>query len=64
MTEKITICIGREYGSGGREIGEKLAVSVKTADTYKTRVMEKLNFTKKSELIDYALKYGLLSDKN
>lgn len=51
-------------GLSMREIGEKLAVSVKTADTYKTRVMEKLNFTKKSELIDYALKYGLLSDKN
>lgn len=25
MTEKKIICIGREYGSGGREIGEKLA---------------------------------------
>lgn len=24
MTEKTIICIGREYGSGGREIGEKL----------------------------------------
>ena len=22
---KLIICIGREYGSGGREIGEKLA---------------------------------------
>ena len=47
-----------------REIGEQLSVSAKTAETYKTRVMEKLNFTKKSELIDYALKYGLLSDKH
>lgn len=28
MTEKITICIGREYGSGGREIGEKLAAKL------------------------------------
>lgn len=24
MAEKVIICIGREYGSGGREIGEKL----------------------------------------
>lgn len=51
-------------GLSMREIGECLDVSIKTVDTYKTRVMEKLNFTKKSELIDYALKYGLLSDKN
>lgn len=51
-------------GLSMREIGEHLAVSIKTVDTYKTRVMEKLNFTKKSELIDYALKYGLLSDKS
>ncbi|KYZ75334.1 two-component system response regulator [Anaerosporomusa subterranea] len=51
-------------GLSMREIGEHLAVSIKTVDTYKTRMMEKLNFTKKSELIDYALKYGLLSDKS
>lgn len=51
-------------GLSMREIGERLAVSIKTVDTYKTRVMEKLHFSKKSELIDYALKYGLLSDKN
>lgn len=51
-------------GLSMREIGEHLAVSIKTVDTYKTRVMDKLNFTKKSELIDYALKYGLLSDKS
>jgi hypothetical protein len=25
--------------------------------------MEKLNFTKKSELVSYALKHGLLTDK-
>lgn len=25
MAEKVIICIGREYGSGGREIGEKLS---------------------------------------
>jgi DNA-binding NarL/FixJ family response regulator len=50
-------------GLSMREIGEHLSVSIKTVDTYKNRVMEKLNFTKKSELIDYALKYGLLSDK-
>ncbi len=42
-----------------REIGEQLGLSVKTVDTYKTRIMEKLGFEKKSELIAYAAKQGL-----
>ena len=42
-----------------REIGEQLGLSVKTVDTYKTRIMEKLGFQKKSELIAYAAKQGL-----
>ena len=25
MQKKVTVTIGREYGSGGREVGEKLA---------------------------------------
>lgn len=25
MTEKFTVCIGRQYGSGGREVGQLLA---------------------------------------
>ena len=43
-----------------KEIGEHLCLSVKTIDTYKTRIMEKLSITKKSELISYAIKHGLL----
>lgn len=43
------------------EIAEKLMLSVKTIDTYKTRLMDKLNYSKKSELVDYAIKYSLLS---
>ncbi len=42
-----------------REIGEQLGLSVKTVDTYKSRIMEKLGFEKKSELIAYAAKQGL-----
>lgn len=42
-----------------REIGEQLGLSIKTVDTYKTRIMEKLGFEKKSELIAYAAKQGL-----
>lgn len=42
------------------EIGEQLHLSLKTIDTYKTRVFNKLNISKKSELVDYALQYNLL----
>lgn len=43
-----------------KEIGEQLCLSVKTVDTYKTRIMEKLSITRKSELISYAIRHGLL----
>ncbi len=46
------------------EIGAKLFLSVKTVDTYKTRLMEKLGLSKKSELVEYSLKHGLLSTKD
>lgn len=45
-----------------KEIAGKLFLSVKTVDTYKTRIMEKLDFTRKSDLIEYAIKYGLLTE--
>ena len=45
-----------------REIGDQLGLSVKTIDTYKTRIMEKLGLSKKSDLISYALKKGLLDE--
>ena len=50
------------HGYSLSEIGEKLNLSIKTVDTYKIRLMEKLQATKKSELVNYALKYGLLKD--
>ena len=41
-------------------IAEKLYISIKTVSTYKTRLMQKLGFTQKHELVDYALKHHLL----
>lgn len=46
------------------QTGKMLCLSVKTVDTYKTRMMEKLGLTKKSQLVDYALKYDLLPAKS
>ncbi|MDR5583058.1 response regulator transcription factor, partial [Paenibacillus larvae] len=44
------------------ETAKALTVSIKTVDTHKTRMMNKLNISKKSELIEYALEYRLLND--
>ena len=43
------------------QIAGLLHLSVKTIDTHKTHVMEKLNLTHKSQLVDYALRHGLLA---
>ena len=47
-------------GYTGQEIGERLVLSPKTVDTYRQRVMEKLNLHHRSELVKYALRKGLL----
>lgn len=46
-----------------KEIADSLYLSIKTVDTYKTRIMEKLNYTRKSELVGYALKYGFITKR-
>jgi len=47
-------------GFSNQEIADKLIISPKTVDTYRARIMEKLNLHHRSELIKYALKKGLL----
>ena len=49
------------HGYSLAEVAERLSLSIKTVDTYKVRLTEKLKTTKRSELVSYALKYGLLS---
>jgi two-component system, NarL family, response regulator NreC len=43
------------------EIGEQLQISPKTVDTYRQRMMEKLNLHHRSELVRLAIREGLLS---
>lgn len=50
-------------GYSSREIGEKLFISPKTVDTYRARVMEKLELTHRSDLVRFALETGLLHSK-
>jgi two-component system response regulator NreC len=47
-------------GFTNNEIAEQLVISPKTVDTYRQRIMEKLNLHHRSELVRYALKKGLL----
>ena len=47
-------------GFSNQEIGNKLIISPKTVDTYRARLMDKLNIHHRSELIRYALRHGLL----
>ena len=50
-------------GYSSSEIGEKLFISPKTVDTYRSRIMEKLKLTHRSELVRFALKTGLLKSE-
>ncbi|MEX2468014.1 MAG: response regulator transcription factor [Gemmatimonadota bacterium] len=47
-------------GFSSREIGGKLFISPKTVDTYRSRIMEKLGLSHRSELVRFALEVGLL----
>ncbi len=49
-------------GFSSREIGLKLFISPKTVDTYRSRIMDKLGLTHRSELVRFALRVGLLKE--
>lgn len=48
-------------GYSNKEIAENLIISVKTVETHKSNLMEKLGFKTRPELVKYALKKGLLN---
>ncbi|MCB0183756.1 MAG: response regulator transcription factor, partial [Caldilineaceae bacterium] len=50
-------------GHSNKEIAEMLYLSVKTVETYKARLMEKLALQTRSALVRFALKHGLLRDE-
>ncbi len=49
-------------GFTNQEIAAKLFISIKTVETYKARMMEKLAVTSRAELVRYALQHGLLTE--
>lgn len=51
-------------GYTNQQIADRLYLSVKTVETYKARLMEKLNLGSRVELVRYALQHGFLSKDN
>ncbi len=49
-------------GYTNQQVADQLFVSVKTVETYKARVIEKLNLHGRVELVRYALQRGLLAN--
>jgi DNA-binding NarL/FixJ family response regulator len=50
------------WGYSNKEIAAGLGLSVKTVETYKVRVGEKLGLRSRTEMVRYALRQGWLSD--
>jgi two-component system response regulator NreC len=48
-------------GYSNKEIAEHLIISVKTVETHKSNLMEKLNLKTRPELVKFAMKRGLLN---
>lgn len=47
-------------GFTSREIGEKLTISPKTVDTYRQRASDKLDIDSRADLVQFAIKAGIL----
>jgi DNA-binding NarL/FixJ family response regulator len=50
------------WGCSNKEAADKLNVSVKTVETYRVRIAEKLGLRSRAELVKYALRRGWLKD--
>jgi DNA-binding NarL/FixJ family response regulator len=50
-------------GHTNQQVAERLALSVKTVETYRARLMEKLGLRTRADLVRYALSTGLLSPR-
>lgn len=48
-------------GYTNQEIADELVISIKSVETYKTRLMDKLELRRRSELVRYATEHGILS---
>ncbi|MFN8465950.1 MAG: LuxR C-terminal-related transcriptional regulator [Caldilineaceae bacterium] len=47
-----------------REIAEALIISAKTVERHRENIMSKLDMHNRAELVKYAMKKGLISDRD
>jgi len=47
-------------GYTSREIGDQIGISPRTVETYRARIQVKLGLMHRHELVEYALKYGII----
>lgn len=48
-------------GVGNKEVSERLFISVRTVETHKTHILDKLGLKNTTELIKYAIKHNIIS---
>jgi two-component system, NarL family, response regulator NreC len=52
------------WGYSNKEIAAQLGLSVKTVETYKVRIGEKLGLRSRTQMVQYALRRGWLSEEH
>lgn len=50
------------WGLSNKEIAAQLGLSIKTVETYKVRIGEKLSLRSRTEMVEYALRQGWLNE--
>jgi two-component system, NarL family, response regulator NreC len=50
------------FGHTNQEIAKRLYISVRTAETHRARIMQKLGLQTRAELVRYALEHGVLEE--
>ena len=56
------VLIQLAWGFSNKEIAAKLRISVKTVETYKVRIGEKLGLRSRSEIVQYAMRQGWMNE--
>lgn len=51
------------YGHTNQQVADRLCIGVKSVETYKARLMEKLGLRGRAELVRYALQHGILKER-
>ena len=52
------------WGYSNKEIAGNLELSIKTVETYRVRISEKLGLRSRTEIVQYALRQGWLNEAN